>query len=199
MMMETRIEYTNTRALRHIILDHMDGPARGFIAWHPTAGRYTAAGTSPANQRGEVVGHLRRARAARGRSSEAVPCHGWSGVIVKNVLNQSVPLDLVFQALSDPSRRVMVERLSRGPASVSELARPLAMSLPAVVQHLQVLEASGLVRSEKVGRVRTCRIEPQAFEAAEQWIVERRASWERRLDRLGDYLAEHPDEPARKK
>jgi len=120
-------------------------------------------------------------------------------VIVKDVLNQGVPLDLVFQALSDPSRRVMVERLSRGPASVSELARPLAMSLPAVVQHLQVLEASGLVRSEKVGRVRTCRIEPQALEAAEQWIVERRASWERRLDRLGDYLAEHPDEPERKK
>lgn len=128
-----------------------------------------------------------------------MPCHGWSGVIVNNVLNQSVPLDLVFQALSDPSRRGMVERLSRGPASVSELARPLAMSLPAVFQHLQVLEASGLVRSEKVGRVRTCRIEPQALEAAEQWIIERRASWERRLDRLGDYLAEHPDEPARKK
>lgn len=130
---------------------------------------------------------------------ETVACHAWSGVIVKDVLNQSVPLDLVFQALSDPSRRVMVERLSRGPASVSELARPLTMSLPAVVQHLQVLEASGLVRSEKVGRVRTCRIEPQALEAAEQWIVERRASWERRLDRLGDYLAEHPDEPERKK
>ena len=89
----------------------------------------------------------------------------------------------------------MVERLSRGPASVSELARPLAMSLPAVVQHLQVLEASGLVRSEKVGRVRTCRIEPTALRTAEQWITERRTSWERRLDRLGDYLAEQPDEP----
>jgi DNA-binding transcriptional ArsR family regulator len=130
---------------------------------------------------------------------KAAPCHARSGVIVKGVLNQGVPLDLVFQALSDPSRRGMVERLSRGPASVSELARPLAMSLPAVVQHLQVLEASGLVRSEKVGRVRTCRIEPQALQAAEQWIAERRASWERRLDRLGDYLAEHPDEPERKK
>jgi DNA-binding transcriptional ArsR family regulator len=100
----------------------------------------------------------------------------------------------VFQALADPSRRVMVERLSRGPASVSELAQPLAMSLPAVVQHLQVLETSGLVRSEKVGRVRTCRIEPAALRPAERWINERRTGWERRLDRLGEYLAEDPDE-----
>ena len=110
------------------------------------------------------------------------------------MLNQTVTLDLLFQALADPTRRAMVERLSRGPASVSELARPLAMSLPAVVQHLQVLEASGLVRSEKVGRVRTCHIEPAALQMAERWISERRASWERRLDRLGEYLAEHPDE-----
>lgn len=104
----------------------------------------------------------------------------------------------MFQALADPSRRVMVERLSRGPASVTELARPLAISLPAVVQHLHVLEASGLVRSEKVGRVRTCHIEPKALRTAEQWITERRTSWERRLDRLGDYLAEHPEEPNQK-
>jgi DNA-binding transcriptional ArsR family regulator len=104
----------------------------------------------------------------------------------------------MFHALADPSRRVMVERLSRGPASVSELAEPLAMSLPAVVQHLKVLEASGLVRSEKVGRVRTCRIEPGALRTAEQWIAERRTSWERRLDRLGDYLAEQPEEPDQK-
>jgi DNA-binding transcriptional ArsR family regulator len=112
------------------------------------------------------------------------------------------PLDLMFQALADPTRRVMVERLSRGPASVSELAQPLTMSLPAVLQHLQVLEASGLIRSEKVGRVRTCRIEPKALRTAEQWISERRTSWERRLDRLGDYLgdylAEHPEEPEQK-
>jgi DNA-binding transcriptional ArsR family regulator len=113
------------------------------------------------------------------------------------MLNQSVPLDLLFQALADPTRRAMVERLSRGPASVSELARPLAMSLPAVVQHLHVLEASGLVRSEKVGRVRTCRIEPAALRTVEEWIAERRTSWERRLDRLGDYLAEHPEAPGR--
>lgn len=89
----------------------------------------------------------------------------------------------------------MVERLSRGPASVSELARPLAMSLPAVMQHLSVLEAGGLVRSEKTGRVRTCRIEPAALRTAERWISERRTSWERRLERLADYLAEHPEEP----
>jgi DNA-binding transcriptional ArsR family regulator len=100
----------------------------------------------------------------------------------------------MFQALADPSRRVMVERLSRGPASVSELAEPLPMSLPAVIQHLQVLEASGLVRSEKIGRVRTCRIEPLGMRPVEQWITERRTSWERRLDRLGDYLAEHTDD-----
>ena len=109
------------------------------------------------------------------------------------MLNQGVPLDRMFHALADPSRRAMVERLSRGPASVSELARPLPMSLAAVVQHLQVPEASGLVRSEKLGRVRTCRIEPSALRTAERWINERRTSWERRLDRLGDYLAEQPD------
>ena len=99
----------------------------------------------------------------------------------------------MFQALADPSRRVMVERLTRGPASVSELAKPLAMSLPAVFQHLQVLEASGLVRSEKVGRVRTCRIEPRALRSVEQWISARRTIWERRLDRLGEYLAQQGD------
>ena len=114
------------------------------------------------------------------------------------MLNQSAWLDRVFHALADPTRRVMVERLSRGPASVSELARPLDMSLSAVVQHLQVLESSGLVRSEKAGRVRTCRIEPSALRTAEQWIAERRTAWERRLDRLGHYLAEHPDEPGQR-
>ena len=111
------------------------------------------------------------------------------------MLNQSIALDLMFQALADPSRRGMIERLCRGPASVSELAKPFAMSLPAVVQHLKVLEASGLVRSEKVGRVRTCRVEPQALRAAEHWIGERRTLWERRYDRLGAYLADNPDTP----
>jgi DNA-binding transcriptional ArsR family regulator len=99
-------------------------------------------------------------------------------------------LDLVFHALADPTRRGMVDRLGRGPASVSELAQPFGMTLPAIVQHLHVLEGSGLLRSEKVGRVRTCRLEPVVFGTAEQWIAERRQSWERRLDRLGEYLAE---------
>jgi DNA-binding transcriptional ArsR family regulator len=112
------------------------------------------------------------------------------------MLNQSsAALDGLFQALADPSRRLMVERLTRGPAAVSELARPLAMSLPAVVQHLQVLEASGLVRTEKTGRVRTCRIEPAALKMAERWLAHRRATWERHLDRLGAYLAD--DQPDR--
>jgi DNA-binding transcriptional ArsR family regulator len=111
------------------------------------------------------------------------------------VLNQSATLDRVFQALADPSRRVIIERLSRGPASVSQLAEPLAMSLAAVVQHIQVLEASGLIQSEKIGRVRTCHIEPLALRTAEQWIGERRTTWERRLDRLGDFLAQHPEDP----
>lgn len=101
----------------------------------------------------------------------------------------------MFQALGDPTRRGMVERLSRGPASVSELAKPLAMSLSAVVQHLKILEGSGLVRSEKLGRVRTCHLESTALQAAERWICERRSQWERRFDRLGDFLAEQADEP----
>jgi DNA-binding transcriptional ArsR family regulator len=111
------------------------------------------------------------------------------------MLDQAPPLSLVFQALADPTRRLMVERLCRGPASVTELAQPFAMSLPAIVQHLQVLEASGLVRSEKVGRVRTCHIETAPLRTAEQWITERRTLWERRLDRLGDFLAELPAQP----
>jgi DNA-binding transcriptional ArsR family regulator len=102
----------------------------------------------------------------------------------------SAALDLVFQALADPTRRALVERLSLGAATVSELAQPLPMSLPAVVQHLQVLEASGLIRSEKQGRVRTCRVEPEALRDLERWASARRASWERRFDRLGAFLAE---------
>jgi DNA-binding transcriptional ArsR family regulator len=89
---------------------------------------------------------------------------------------------------------MMVERLTRGPASVSELAQPLAMTLSAVVQHLTVLEESGLVRSKKAGRVRMCQVEPETLGTAERWITERRRIWERRLDRLGDYLAEQPEQ-----
>jgi DNA-binding transcriptional ArsR family regulator len=109
------------------------------------------------------------------------------------MLNQTKSLDLMFQALADPTRRLIVERLSRGPASVSELAKPFAMSLPAVVQHLQVLEGSGLVTTQKVGRVRTCTIDTGALSLAEKWINDRRMGWERRLDRLGDLLAEPAD------
>ena len=106
------------------------------------------------------------------------------------MLDQVVDLDRVFHALADPGRRVMVERLGAGPASVSELGRPLAMSLAAVVQHVQVLEASGLIRTSKAGRTRTCSINPAVLRSAESWIAERRTLWERRLDRLGDYLAD---------
>src|SRR5271169_5395445 len=102
--------------------------------------------------------------------------------------NQSADLDSLFHALADPARRAMVERLTLGPAPVSELARPLPMSLPSVMQHLSVLEAAGLVRSEKIGRVRTCAIEPERLSLAEQWVNARRIEWEHRLDRLGDYL-----------
>ncbi len=109
-------------------------------------------------------------------------------MILKHMVNFSGDLDRLFHALADPTRRAMVERLSRGPAPVSELARPLPMSLPAAMQHLTVLEAAGLVRSEKIGRVRRCAIEPRALSQAEQWINARRLEWEQRLDRLDDYV-----------
>ena len=110
------------------------------------------------------------------------------GLILKSMLNYQEPLDMTFQALADPARRAIVERLSNGPASVSELAKPLPMSLPAVMLHLKVLEEAGLVKSSKVGRVRTCRIEAQFLSQAERWITERRQMWERNLDRLGQFL-----------
>lgn len=106
------------------------------------------------------------------------------------MLDQTIDLDRTFQALADKSRRAMVERLTLGPASVSELAEPLTMSLAAVVQHVQVLEACGVVKTDKVGRTRMCRIEPAAMTAAEGWIADRRRGWEACLDRLGDVLNE---------
>ncbi|WP_027346783.1 ArsR/SmtB family transcription factor [Hamadaea tsunoensis] len=111
------------------------------------------------------------------------------------MLHYAPDLDRVFQALADPGRRHMVERLSRGPASVSELSKPLNMSLTAVLQHVQVLEASGLIRSSKLGRTRTCSINTTVLRSAEGWIAERRTMVERNLDRLGDYLAETADRP----
>jgi DNA-binding transcriptional ArsR family regulator len=114
--------------------------------------------------------------------------------ILNRMLDQP-DLDNVFRALADPGRRVMVERLTRGPATVTELAKPLDMSLTAVLQHVQVLEASGLIRSRKVGRTRTCSIDPAVLRSAEAWISQRRAMVEHRLDRLADYLASTADPP----
>ena len=107
--------------------------------------------------------------------------------------NCLVKLERVFHALADPSRRSMVERLVRGPASVSQLAEPLDMSLAAVVQHLSVLEEAGMVASQKVGRVRTCRLEPAGLRRAEDWLIAQRTEWEHRLDRLGEVLASPDD------
>jgi DNA-binding transcriptional ArsR family regulator len=109
-----------------------------------------------------------------------------------NLQTRQTDIDIgrVFHALGDPTRRAMIDKLSEGPVSVSQLAKPLNITLAAVVQHLQVLEDSGLVRTEKIGRVRTCRMEPKALSAAEQWINERRSLWEQRFDKLGELLAE---------
>jgi len=104
------------------------------------------------------------------------------------VLNNAINLDRVFHALADPTRRAMIERLGRAPASVSELAKPMPLSLAAIVQHVQILEASGLVRTEKVGRTRTCRLNANALAQAERWLEARRDEWNSHLDRLGDYL-----------
>jgi DNA-binding transcriptional ArsR family regulator len=100
----------------------------------------------------------------------------------------------MFHALADPGRRAMLERLSRGPASVSQLAEPLDMTMSAVVQHLAVLEQSGLVTSQKVGRVRTCQMQPGALSKAEEWLNHQRLEWEKRLDRLAEYLKETKDD-----
>jgi DNA-binding transcriptional ArsR family regulator len=101
-------------------------------------------------------------------------------------------VDRIFHALGDPTRRALLEKLSQGPVSVSRLAEPLSITLAAVVQHLQVLEEGGLVKTEKLGRVRTCQIDPAGLSVAAQWLADRRTVWERRLDRLADILAE-PD------
>jgi DNA-binding transcriptional ArsR family regulator len=115
--------------------------------------------------------------------------------MVRQMPNQSVQLTRVFHALADPTRRAVVERLGRGPAPVSELARPFKMALPSFTQHLSVLEDSGLVRSHKRGRVRTYRLAPKPLAAAETWMTKQRALWERRLDRLDQYLLQMKEEP----
>lgn len=106
------------------------------------------------------------------------------------------PIDAMFAALADPTRRAVVERLGHGPASVSALAADHPIALPSFLQHLKLLESAGLVRSEKQGRVRTCTLEPLALTAVEQWIVDRRRTWESRLNRLGKYLDEMEDPDA---
>ena len=115
------------------------------------------------------------------------------------MLNYSERLDRMFHALGDGSRRAMVERLSRGPASVSDLAKPFEMSLPAVVQHLAVLETAGIVQSEKVGRVRTYQLAPDGLVPANEWIVEQRIPQQKQLDRLGDYLSRKPTKDGEEK
>ena len=107
--------------------------------------------------------------------------------------SQRTKIDRVFHALGDPTRRAILEKLSVRPVTVSHLAEPLQITLAAVVQHLQVLEESGLVQTEKIGRVRTCCIEPQGLSVAQQWIADRRTLWERRFDRLGELLAERKE------
>ncbi len=104
--------------------------------------------------------------------------------------NQQNPLDAVFHALADPTRRAVLQQLSQGPASVKELAKPFEMALPSFLQHLRVLEESGLLRSQKVGRVRTCEMQPSPLGEAEDWIARQRAIWEARFERLEAYLAE---------
>jgi DNA-binding transcriptional ArsR family regulator len=108
--------------------------------------------------------------------------------ILKHVLNQETQLNLMFHALADANRRSMLQQLGAGPCSVTELARPLSMSLAGVVQHVQILETSGLISSTKRGRTRTCRLNPVALSAVEKWIAERQSHVERQLDRLGEIL-----------
>jgi DNA-binding transcriptional ArsR family regulator len=115
--------------------------------------------------------------------------------VLNNVLDPELNPDRIFRALADPGRRRMLERLSEGPASVGELGKPMAMSLAAVLQHVQILEGSGLVQSRKLGRTRTCSLNAQTLRSAERWISERRTFVERRLDRLGEYLADTADQP----
>ena len=133
---------------------------------------------------------MRRQEKAEYSSRYLTICPGRSRLnrVLNNVADPD--LDRVFHALADPGRRLMLERLGRGPASVSELGKPLSMSLAAVVQHVQILETSGLVRTQKIGRTRTCSLNPATLRSAEHWMSERRTLVERRVDRLGDYLAE---------
>jgi DNA-binding transcriptional ArsR family regulator len=124
--------------------------------------------------------------------------HGRRGLPAEHDLKEKkIDIDRVFHALGDPTRRAMLERLSGGPMSVSRLGEPLQMTLAAVVQHLQVLEAAGLVKTEKTGRVRSCRVEASGLRAAEEWLRLRRPEWDRRLDLLGEMLGDAGEDPGK--
>jgi DNA-binding transcriptional ArsR family regulator len=186
----------------------MGRPEKGYRVWartcrrkSPRTRRDSASASDSASQQ-SGCGDLRPLAAGPAAARRPRPAVPESEIVkqildycgslrtLSNVLNYYGSLDRVFQALADPTRRDIVERLTRGPASVSALAEPLDMSLPAVMQHLQVLESCGLIRSEKAGRVRTCHIETAALRAAESWLARQRTAWEVRLDRLGDHLTE---------
>jgi DNA-binding transcriptional ArsR family regulator len=107
---------------------------------------------------------------------------------------RKIDINRVFHALGDPTRRAILDRLTAGPVSVTRLAEPLGITITAVAQHLQVLEESGLARTEKTGRVRTCQIESSGFDALERWVADHRTQWEKRLDRLGQFLIEEEDD-----
>lgn len=128
------------------------------------------------------------------KSPKDIAPRGPARVKPKLAPTPKVDIARLFQALGDPTRRAMLDRLTHGPLSVSALAEPLGVTLTAVAQHLQVLEECALVRTEKTGRVRTCRIEPTGFDALEQWIADHRTIWERRLDRLGTLFEESDEE-----
>lgn len=114
------------------------------------------------------------------------------------MLKQDAQLDQIYRALADPTRRAIVERLTAGPATVSDLAQPFSMSLPGLTQHLRVLEEAGLVRTEKQGRVRTCTLDLEVLAGAERWINQRRTAWANRFDRLGALLAQDHSAPPTK-
>lgn len=108
--------------------------------------------------------------------------------LVSHMTNKHEALDRAFGALSDPTRRAMVMRLTSGPASVGELSEPFAMAMPTLLQHVRVLEKSGLIETEKIGRVRTCSLQAEVLAETEQWLASQRAVWERRLDRMESYV-----------
>lgn len=123
---------------------------------------------------------------------------GWHQTIVSLLANHTFDLNSVFYALADPTRRAVIQRLGRGPATVSELAAPFDMALPSFMKHMGVLERTGLVRSSKLGRIRTCVLEQKNLAAAERWFNEQRALWASRYDKLDTLLETikgHNDEP----